>query len=260
MQDHSLESFSFVQWMMMVSPVVAVMFAGVGTLLSLGVNGIKVAPDLDVPSLDSAQKKVLGMLIGLIVLLLANAPIKPYYNGLGLSEAGILLGAGLLLFAPPFRVLDWMEDKNNIPFRIMMLFGAGFAIAQAFGVSGMADILASSIITLVAYPEIVFLIIIATMVTFSTEVTSNTALISIMLPVLFSISAQTGMDARLLMMMATVCASYAFMLPIATPPNAIAMSSGAVDIKTMARYGMVLNIVGIAVIVIVAEFFWKGIL
>jgi sodium-dependent dicarboxylate transporter 2/3/5 len=153
-----------------------------------------------------------------------------------------------------------MEDKNNIPFRIMMLFGAGFAIAQAFGVSGMADILASSIITLVAYPEIVFLIIIATMVTFSTEVTSNTALISIMLPVLFSISAQTGMDARLLMMMATVCASYAFMLPIATPPNAIAMSSGAVDIKTMARYGMVLNIVGIAVIVIVAEFFWKGIL
>jgi sodium-dependent dicarboxylate transporter 2/3/5 len=260
MQDHSLESFSFVQWMMMVSPVVAVMFAGVGTLLSLGVNGIKVASDLDVPSLDSAQKKVLGMLIGLIVLLLANAPIKPYYNGLGLSEAGILLGAGLLLFAPPFRVLDWMEDKNNIPFRIMMLFGAGFAIAQAFGVSGMADILASSIITLVAYPEIVFLIIIATMVTFSTEVTSNTALISIMLPVLFSISAQTGMDARLLMMMATVCASYAFMLPIATPPNAIAMSSGAVDIKTMARYGMVLNIVGIAVIVIVAEFFWKGIL
>ncbi len=260
MHEHALQGASFVQWMMLVSPAVLVMFVVVGLLLSIGMGGIKVVPDLDVPPLDSAQKKVLVILIGLILLLLANAPIKPYYNGLGLSESGILLGAGLLLFAPPFSILNWMEDKNNIPFRIMMLFGAGFAIAQGFGDTGMADVLANGIVGLVSYPEIIFLIIIATIVTFSTEVTSNTALISIMLPVLFSISTQTGMDPKLLMMIATVCASYAFMLPIATPPNAIAMSSGAVEMKTMVKYGLVLNIFGIMVIVAVAEIFWKGIL
>lgn len=257
-QEHGMQSISFVQWMILVSPVVAVMFLVVGLLLSIGMSDVKVVPDLDISPLDKNQKKVLVVLIGTIVLLLANAPIKPYYNGLGLSEAGILLGAGLVLFAPPFAILNWMEDKNNIPFRIMMLFGAGFAIAQGFGVSGMADILASSIVTLVKYPEIVFLVIIAAIVTFSTEVTSNTALISIMLPVLFSISTHTGMNPTLLMILATVCASYAFMLPIATPPNAIAMSSGAVEIKTMAKYGLLLNIVGIIVIVAVAQFFWKG--
>jgi sodium-dependent dicarboxylate transporter 2/3/5 len=62
------------------------------------------------------------------------------------------------------------------------------------------------------------------------------------------------------MMVATLCASYAFMLPIATPPNAIAMSSGAVDVKSMIRYGIVLNFIGIFLIVMIAEFFWKGVL
>jgi len=96
------------------------------------------------------------------------------------------------------------------------------------------------------------------MVTFTTEVTSNTALISIMLPVIYSVAEQTGLDTRLFMMVATLCASYAFMLPIATPPNAIAMSSGVVDVKTMVKYGIVFNIVGIILIVTIAKFFWSG--
>ena len=96
------------------------------------------------------------------------------------------------------------------------------------------------------------------MVTFTTEVTSNTALISIMLPVIYSVSEQSGLDTRLFMMVATVCASYAFMLPIATPPNAIAMSSGVVDVKTMMKYGIIFNVVGIILIVIIAKFFWSG--
>jgi sodium-dependent dicarboxylate transporter 2/3/5 len=98
------------------------------------------------------------------------------------------------------------------------------------------------------------------MITFSTEVTSNTALISIMLPVIYSVAEQTGINTTLFMMVATVCASYAFMLPIATAPNAIAMSSGVIDIKTMAKYGMLLNIVGIVLIVLIATLFWRNIL
>jgi sodium-dependent dicarboxylate transporter 2/3/5 len=109
-------------------------------------------------------------------------------------------------------------------------------------------------------PILLFLLIIATMVTFTTEITSNTALISLMVPLLCKVAEQTGIDATLIMMLATVCASYAFMLPIATPPNAIAMSSGVVSIKTMATYGIVFNIIGIILIVTVAKTFWIGLL
>jgi sodium-dependent dicarboxylate transporter 2/3/5 len=109
-------------------------------------------------------------------------------------------------------------------------------------------------------PMLVFLLIIAAMVTFTTEITSNTALISIMLPILYKVAEQTGIDATLIMMVATICASYAFMLPIATPPNAIAMSSGVVSIKTMATYGIMFNILGIVFIVTVAQMFWSRLL
>jgi sodium-dependent dicarboxylate transporter 2/3/5 len=81
-----------------------------------------------------------------------------------------------------------------------------------------------------------------------------------MLPILYEVAQKTGIDAALIMMVATVCASYAFMLPIATPPNAIAMSSGVVSIRTMAAYGLVFNILGIILIVTIAYTFWMGVL
>ena len=260
MEDMGMEAIPFAQWMYMVAPLVFVMFIVVGFVLSLGLDDHKIEEDLGTDPLDGDQKKVLYIIGGLIFLLLVNAPIKPYYNGLGLSEPGILLSAGLLLFAPPFSILDWMQDKDNIPYRIMFLFGAGFAIASAFTKTGMAGEIASHLIAFSNMPLLLFLIVIATMVTFTTEITSNTALISIMLPILFKVAEQTGVDATLIMMVATVCASYAFMLPIATPPNAIAMSSGVVSIKTMAMYGFVFNIIGIILIVTIANTLWIGVL
>ncbi|WP_321777997.1 SLC13 family permease [Sulfurimonas sp.] len=186
--------------------------------------------------------------------------MKPFWGGLGLSEAGILLSMGLLLFMPPFNVLDWTDDKAKIPFRIMFLFGAGFSIAKAFSGTGLADEVASYLIVMTSLPPMLLLLSVAMLITFTTEITSNTALISIMLPVIYSVAEQTGINSTLFMMVATLCASYAFMLPIATPPNAIAMSSGAVDVKSMVRYGVVLNFIGIILIVLIAEFFFKGIL
>ncbi len=260
MEELGMEAIPFAQWMYMVAPLVLLMFVVVGFVMSLGLKDVHIEADLSTEPLNADQKKVLYIIGGLIFMLLINAPIKPYYGGLGLSESGILLTAGLLLFAPPFSILNWMEDKDNIPYRIMFLFGAGFAIAAAFTKTGMAGEIASHLITFSTMPMILFLLIIATMVTFTTEITSNTALISIMLPILFKVAEQTGIDATLIMMVATVCASYAFMLPIATPPNAIAMSSGVVSIKTMATYGIVFNIIGILLIVSVAKSFWINLL
>lgn len=260
MQKLSLEPIVFVQWMWMVSPVVFLMFIFVGLILGIGLKDIKIEPDMSIQSLSKDQKKVLAVLIGLVSLLFINAPIQPYYSGLGLSEAGILLGFGLLIFAPPFSILDWMEDKENIPYRIMFLFGAGFAIASAFTRTGLAKEIASHLMELASMPTIIFMIIVAVMVTFTTEITSNTALISIMLPILYEVSMEAGLDVRLFMMIATICASYAFMLPVATPPNAIAMSSGVVNVKTMATFGIVFNIIGIILIVLVAQILWANVL
>jgi sodium-dependent dicarboxylate transporter 2/3/5 len=260
MQEKGMELIPFFQWMWMVIPLAAVMFIVVSFVLSIGVRDVEIERDIEQKPMDGRQKKVLGVIAALIVLLLGNAPIEPYWSGFGLSESGILLSAGLLLFAPPFNILDWEEDKVKIPFRIMFLFGAGFSIAKAFSQTGLADHTASYLVHMTMLSPIILLVIIAAMVTFTTEITSNTALISIMLPIIYSVAEKSGINTTLFMMVATICASYAFMLPIATPPNAIAMSSGAVNVRTMAVYGLIFNIVGIILIVLTAKLFWINIL
>jgi sodium-dependent dicarboxylate transporter 2/3/5 len=260
MEDKGMELIPFFQWMWMVAPLSFVMLLAVSAILSIGVHKAPIKREKHFEALSMDQKKILFLIGGLITLLLVNAPMKPYWNGLGLSEPGILLGLGLLLFIAPFKILDWMEDKDNIPYRIMFLFGAGFSIAKAFSATGLAEEVASYLIVMTELRPIFLLLGVAALITFTTEITSNTALISIMLPVIYSVAEQTGINSTLFMMVATLCASYAFMLPIATPPNAIAMSSGVVDVKSMIRYGIVLNLAGIALIVLIAEFFWKGVL
>ena len=260
MSDMGMEAIPFVQWVYMVAPLVFVMFGAVGYVLSLGLKEHTIEVGTEIDPLDKDQKKVLYVMFGLIALLIVNAPIKPYYDGLGLSEPGILLAAGLILFLPPLSILEWETDKDNIPFKIMFLFGAGFAIAAAFTKTGLAHEIAQHLITFASMPLIAFIIVIAVLITFTTEITSNTALISIMLPILYQVAEETGINPTLIMMVATVCASYAFMLPIATAPNAIAMSSGVISIRTMATYGIIFNLIGIVLIVTIANFFWEGIL
>ena len=260
MSDKGMELIPFVQWIWMVLPLALVMFFVVSSLLSVGVSKAEIHREKVKHTLDKNQKKVLFILGGLIVLLLLNAKMKPFWPGLGFSEPGMLLAAGLILFMPPFKILEWNKDAHKVPYQIMFLFGAGFSIAKAFGDTGLADSVASYLLAMIDMPPILLLLSVAMLITFTTEITSNTALISIMLPVIYSVSEQAGINTTLFMMVATVCASYAFMLPIATAPNAIAMSSGAVHIKDMIRYGIILNFVGIFFIVLIAEFFWKNIL
>ncbi len=256
MEDKGLEIIPFIQWVWMVIPLAVLMFAAVSYTLSLGVPNIIIQRDKTTNSMSSEQKKVLFCLIALLVLLFLNAPIKPYYNGLGLNEKGILLSFGLLMFLPPLNVLTW-KDSKKVPYEIIFLFGAGFSIATAFTHTGLANSVAAYLLQLTTLPPILIMFSIAAMVTFTTEVTSNTALIAMMLPVLHAVTEASGLDTRLFLMLATICASYAFMLPIATPPNAIAMSSGVIHVSTMAKYGFLFNIIGIFLIVIIAAFFWS---
>ena len=260
MEDKGMEMIPFFQWIYMAAPLVFIMLMFMSYLLSIGTKDIEITHSVEIKQLDSQQKKVVYVLFSLIGLLLVNASIKPYWGGLGLSETGILLGFGVLLFMPPFSILDWKEDNGKIPYEIILLFGAGFSIAKAFSQVGLADEVASYLISIIDLPPILLLLSVALLITFTTEVTSNVAMISIMLPVIYSVSELAGVNTTLFMMVATLCASYAFMLPIATPPNAIAMSTGAIGVKDMMRYGIVLNIIGVFVITFIAEYFWKGLL
>jgi sodium-dependent dicarboxylate transporter 2/3/5 len=250
----------FVQWMWMVAPLAIVMVVVISLVLSIGLKDVRLERPTEHKALTADQKKILAVLGGLVVLLLLNAPIRPWWEGFGMSEPVLLLSAGLLLFTPPFRLLVWQEDKAKIPYRIMFLFGAGFAIAKAFSETGLANVIAEYLVSYSHLAPLYLMVIIAVMITFTTEITSNTALISIMLPVIYAVTLQTGLDTTLFMMVATICASYAFMLPIATPPNAIAMSSGVIPIRTMALYGLFFNLIGIMLIVLIALVYWKPVL
>ncbi|MCU7800706.1 MAG: DASS family sodium-coupled anion symporter [gamma proteobacterium symbiont of Lucinoma myriamae] len=261
MDDKGLKIIPFMQWVWMVIPLAILMFVIVSYILSLGVSEVKIDRDKTTnsisPIMNSEQKKVSFCLLALMLLLFLNAPIKPYYNGFGLNEKGILLSFGLLMFLPPVNVLTW-QDTKKIPYEIIFLFGAGFSIATAFTVSGLANSVASYLLELTTFPPVLIMLSIAAIVTFTTEVTSNTALISMMLPILYAVTETSGLDTRLFLMVATICASYAFMLPIATPPNAIAMSSGVIKVGTMAKYGFLFNIIGIFLIVIMASVLWSN--
>ncbi|WP_372881110.1 DASS family sodium-coupled anion symporter [Psychromonas sp.] len=253
-----LKSIPFIQWVLLVFPLASILFIFLGWVLSWGTKHKQLVIRQTKPqgNLSAEQKKVTAVLLLLIVLLFINSPIQPYYDGLGLNEKGILLSAGLILFLPPLNILNW-SDSKKIPFEILFLFGAGFSIAHVFTTSGLAEQLAFFLQTFSQLPTILLILLIAALVTFTTEITSNTALISMILPVIYALGQQNGLDTRLLMMTATVCASYAFMLPIATPPNAIAMSCGAVDVKSMIRYGFLLNLFAILLISIFSYSYWR---
>jgi len=257
MSESNMEIIPFFTWMMLTAPLVVFMLVFMAFLLSMGTKGISIEQVKKQLSLDFEQKKMLYLLGTLIVLLFINAKTKPYWDGLGLSESGLLLAFGLVLFMPPFSILKWEEDFHKVPYAIIFLFGAGFSIAKAFSHTGLANDIASVLLSMSDMTPLLLLLATATLITFATEITSNTALISIMLPVIYSVAKQSGIDATLFMMVATLCASYAFMLPIATPPNAIAMSTKVVHIKDMVRYGIVLNIVGIVSIVTISYFYWR---
>ena len=227
-------------------------------LLSLSVTDEKIDTlEQTEIKLHDKQKRLLWILGSLVVLLLINTPIKPYYMGLGLNEKLILLGYGLLMFMPRFGFLEW-EDTKEIPYEIVFLFGAGFSIATAFSKTGLASDIAHKLMFISDMPLFWMIFFIAFFVSFTTEITSNTALTSIALPIFYEFAKGMGENSMIIMMVATIAASYAFMLPIATPPNAIVMSSRVIKIKEMAKVGFFANMFGVLFLSLVAYFIWSS--
>ena len=259
MEQQGVAAIPFVQWTGLVMPLAFAMFIGTSLLLAAGTGGRSLKRLERPAALTTQQRRLTWVLAALLLLLLLNAPMEPFYPGLGLNEKAILLSFGLAMFVPVFGVLQW-RDSKRIPYEIMFLFGAGFSIAHAFTSTGLADAIGNGLLGISCLDPWVIILLVAVMITFATEITSNTALISMMLPVLYSVCTTAGLDTTLLTLVATICASYAFMLPIATPPNAIAIASGVVKPLTMLRFGLLLNLLSIVLITLVAQVFWRPLL
>ncbi len=175
------------------------------------------------------------------------------------NDASVALLACIALFIIPDgmtvkgKLLNW-ETANKIPWGVLLLFAGGICIAKAFGASGLSQVIGAYLANVTVLPIIILIALIALTVTFLTEMTSNTATTALLMPILAAAAIAADMDPALLMVPAAMSASCAFMLPVATAPNAIIYGSDKVTIQEMVRNGFALNLIGVGLISVVCYF------
>jgi sodium-dependent dicarboxylate transporter 2/3/5 len=274
MKSHLGREVSFVRWMSVALPLVAVFLPLAWLLLTRVLYPIRLARieggrRLVREALAELGPMVRGERIVLAVFLLAAGLwiTRPLLTGLevggiaplaGLSDAGVAMLAAMLLFVAPAEraprrfVLDW-ETAMKLPWGILVLFGGGLSLAAAIQANGVGELLAAQVAGLAGTPPLWVVLAVVTLIVFLTELTSNTATTATLIPVLAALAPGLGLDPLLLIVPAALAASCAFMLPVATPPNAIVFGSGLVRIPDMSRAGFWLNWVGIALITLLAQ-------
>jgi sodium-dependent dicarboxylate transporter 2/3/5 len=151
------------------------------------------------------------------------------------------------------KMISW-KDAVKLPWGITLLYGGGMAIALGFESSGLALWIGNQLTVLETVPFILLLLILITAVNFLTEITSNLATTAMLLPVLVSLAPSIGVHPYFLMIGATIAASCAFMLPVATPPNAVVFGSGYLKIEDMVKKGLWMNFISIIVLTVVVYF------
>jgi len=177
-----------------------------------------------------------------------------------INDGTVAMTIALLLFIIPSksrkgeRLMDW-ETANRLPWHIVLLFGGGFALARGFVDSGLSLWFGEQMSGLAGVHPMLITLVIVAMISFLTELTSNTATTEMILPILAGMAVSIQVNPLLLMIPATLAASLAFMLPVATPPNAIVFGTGHLRIRDMARTGFLLNLAAI-VIATLMTYFW----
>lgn len=177
----------------------------------------------------------------------------------GIDDTVIAMSSALLLFLLPSKekgnnLMNW-KDVVKLPWDIIILFGGGMALALGFESSGLALWIGNQLIELETFPLILLLLILIISVNFLTEITSNLATTAMLLPVLVSLANAIGVNPYILLVGATVAASCAFMLPVATPPNAVVFGSGYLKIEDMIKKGLWMNILSIILLTLIVYYF-----
>jgi len=256
--------YSFIEWMKTGVPIVIVAIPIMALWLARGIDKVG---DIDLPAPGAwtdAEKRVLAI-FGTVAMAWIFRPFWTTWIGvITISDSTIAVAGVVAMFLVNSgndngvtdkkgnndKLLDW-KTANDIPWGMLLLFAGGICIAKAFMASGLSVLMGTWLTGLSALPILLLVLCICLFVTFLTEITSNTATATLLMPILAAAALAVGVDPKLLMIPAAISASCAFMLPVATAPNAIAYSTDKFDIKTMAREGFALNVIVACVVTIV---------
>ncbi len=207
----------------------------------------------------SGKEKMVLLIFGITVFLwIFRTLINKIFPGLGLSDTIISVLAAVGLFSIPYNlkkgdfIIHW-RDTEKLAWGILILFGGGLALAKGMSVSGIVDMVAAAI----AASEVSILVtasLLIVLMLFMTELMSNVALIAVLAPVVAGIAIGLEVPILYLLIPVTMASSCAFMLPMATPPNAIVFASGFIKVHEMARVGFILNIIAVALLIVLFQF------
>ena len=261
-EEHTGREFSFLSWMKIGVPIVLIALPIMAWWLT---RNVKLEEEIKLPELGawrSEEKRTLWV-FGLTALawITRKEPFGGWSDFLDIPIAGdstVALFAVVLMFLIPngkgSRLLDW-DTAKTIPWGMLLLFAGGIAIAKGFVASGLSQILGEWMSSLANLPVIVMILTICLVVTYLTEITSNTATATLLMPILAVAAVSAGYDPMVLMIPAAMCASCAFMLPVATAPNAIVYGTGEIEIKDMVKEGAILSFVLSCLIAVVCYIF-----
>ncbi|MEO0529359.1 MAG: SLC13 family permease [Planctomycetota bacterium] len=256
---------TFVAWMSWGLPVALAMLPVVAIWLT---RGLGKPAEIDLPEVGSwrtAEVRTLAVFgVTALLWITRREPFGGWSDWLGLptaNDASVALLAVVAMFLIPSgdpqseadprpRLLDW-ERAVRIPWGMLLLFSGGMVLARGFSNSGLSDALGQSLGGLASAPTPLLVGGLCLAVTFLTEVTSNTATTALLMPLLGAMAVANNVEPGLLMFPAAVSASFAFMLPVATVPNAAVYGAG-IETRDMAREGFVLNLLGAVVVTVLA--------
>lgn len=202
-------------------------------------------------AITNPEKKVAVVFVTTALLWISRPLLSDWIPGL--SDTGIAIAAALSFFLIPVRttekefILDW-DDVEKLPWGVLILFGGGLSLASAISSTGLAEWMGQSVQVLSDWPVLVLLLMIVALVIFLTEITSNTATAAAFIPIMGSVALGLGQEPVFFALPVALAASCAFMLPVATPPNAIIYGSDRIVIPEMAKAGLWLNLIFIILI------------
>ena len=250
-EQHGVD-IGFAQWMLLGLPLAIVMLAVAWlalTRIAFPFRNLALAESTALPTAQALgpwtppEKRVATIGVAIAALWIARPLIQSVPGLGGISDPGIALFGGLALFALPAgtsgreRLLDW-PAVQQLPWGILLLFGGGLSLAGAVASSGLADWIGGGLADLATWPRIGLVLAVVVLVILLTELTSNTATTAAFLPVLAAVAVQANLAPLALAAPAAIAASCAFMLPVATPPNAIVYGSGHISVPQMVRAGL----------------------
>ena len=265
--NHGID-LGFAQWMAICVPVSMVMLPIAWFVLTRISFQVEIKADAKVEAhlqqlrselgpVSTAEKRVALIFFGVVVAWMLRRPVSEILGITGVSDTMIAMAAAMLLFIVPsgekeqYQLITW-PDVTRLPWGVLILFGGGLSLASAVSGSGLALWLGETV-SAIGTSQLILLIILTTaLVIFLTELTSNLATTATFLPVMGAIAIQQDLSPLMLSVPITLAASCAFMLPVATPPNAIVFASGMLTIPQMIRSGLVLNFIGLALLTFVA--------